>query len=97
MNIFKNIKAIKTTIAGIIFISAAFVYLFHLQKENNTIIFGFIIIGIFLIFSPDTIFKSGAKIFLKMLGITTKGSTNIEIDDVEINNNLKDNDIPNER
>lgn len=97
MKLFKNIRAIKTTIVGILFCSAAFVYLFHLEKENNTIFFGLLVLGIFLIFAPDTIFKSGTRVLLKILGITTKGSTSIEIDDIEINNKEPQNEVPNER
>ena len=90
----KNIRQFKTTIAGVLFIIAAFAYLFWLEKENNTIFFGLLVLGIFLIFAPDTIFKSGSKVLLRILGITTKGNTNIEIDDVEINHK---NEIPDER
>lgn len=88
MKIIKNIRSIKTTIAGLIFCNAAFFYLFYLEKENNTIFFGLLVLGTFLIFAPDTIFKSGVKVMLRILGITTKGGSEIPIDD----NN--DNEIP---
>lgn len=81
----KNIRDFKSSLLGLILIGVALYYLIHLERENNTIFFGLIIIGAFLIFAPDTIFKSGAKVFLRMLGITTKTSSHIEIDDSEEN------------
>ena len=90
---FKNIKAIKTTLLGIVSLASAFVYLFGFDGENTTIIFGLLIFGTLMLFAPDRLINNA----LRFLKITSKGSTSIEIDDIEINNKESDKEIPNER
>lgn len=92
MGLIKNVRKFKTTLFGVLFCAAALIYLFHYGKENVTIFFGLLILGLFLVFAPDTIFKDGQKVLFKLLRITTKSD---DVDDDSPNNTP--DDIPNER
>lgn len=74
----KNIKQIKSTVIGLLSIAGAFVYLFGFSGENTTMFFGLLVFGTLMLFAPDKFIDNA----LRFLKITSKGSTSIEIDDV---------------
>lgn len=88
-----NIKQIKSTIIGLLSIAGSFVYLFGFSGENTTMFFGLLVFGTLMLFAPDKFINNALRFFK----ISTKGSTEIQIDDVEINNKDANKDIPNER
>jgi hypothetical protein len=64
-NPFVNIKAIKSTILGLILIGFAIYMLMHQQTFNLYFAGGLIVSGILLILSPDTLLKLISDFFNK--------------------------------
>ena len=50
-----NVNQIKTTILGIVIILADLYYWLHKADVNSTIFFGVLVVGIALLFLPDTL------------------------------------------
>lgn len=72
----KNVKYLKSTLIGFIILGFDLYYWVLIEETDSLILFGMIILGLGLIFSPDSIINNLINLINKVLGNKLGGDSN---------------------